>query len=137
MAKKKSIKETSNGAPREVVAQISFPDIASKTDLECRTVVEDQILVIDASSSRSMSTYWMTENTTFTQDFLSAAECKVYVRFVDNLPLELTPPKKRGEAERVNRQFFLPFHITKDELYSFQNVSPFPHQTLRRSCMNV
>jgi hypothetical protein len=84
-----------------------------------------------------MSTHWMTENTTFTQDFLSATECKAYVRFVDNLPLELTPPKKRGEAERINRQFFLPFHITKNDLCSFQTVSPYLHQTLRRSCMNV
>ena len=25
------------------------------------------------------------------------------MKFIDSLPLELTPPKKRGEAERVNR----------------------------------
>jgi hypothetical protein len=33
---------------------------------------------------------------------LSAEECKSFVRFIDGLPLELTPPKKRGEADRVN-----------------------------------
>lgn len=37
------------------------------------------------------------------QDLFSPEECKAYVKFIDSLPLELTPPKKRGEAERVNR----------------------------------
>lgn len=32
-------------------------------------------------------------------------ECKRFVKFIDELPLELTPPKKRGEAERVNREW--------------------------------
>lgn len=39
------------------------------------------------------------------QDFFSATECKAFAKFIDKLPLELTPPKKRGEAERVNREF--------------------------------
>lgn len=39
------------------------------------------------------------------KNFLSAAECKAYAQFIDNLPLELTPPKKRGEASRVNCEF--------------------------------
>jgi hypothetical protein len=39
------------------------------------------------------------------KDFFSAAECKAFTKFIDELPLELTPPKKRGEAERVNRAF--------------------------------
>ena len=36
------------------------------------------------------------------QGFLSVEECKRLVQFINNVPLELTPPKKKGEAERVN-----------------------------------
>jgi len=46
----------------------------------------------------------MIVNCAHTQDFFSPGECKAYTKFIDTLPLELTPPKKRGEAERVNRQ---------------------------------
>jgi hypothetical protein len=38
------------------------------------------------------------------QDFFSPTECKAFVKFIDDLPLELTPPKRRGEANRVNRK---------------------------------
>jgi hypothetical protein len=38
------------------------------------------------------------------QNLFSVDECKRFVKFIDELPLELTPPKKRGEAERVNRK---------------------------------
>ncbi|RDB23990.1 hypothetical protein Hypma_008684 [Hypsizygus marmoreus] len=62
-----------------------FPPLIAKTDLECRVLLEDQILLID--------------------DFFTPAECKAFVKFIDDLPLELTPPKKRGEAERVNHRF--------------------------------
>jgi hypothetical protein len=37
-----------------------------------------------------------------TQNVLDAEECKRFTKFIDTLPLELTPPKKRGEADRVN-----------------------------------
>ncbi|KAG6898252.1 hypothetical protein C0992_002266 [Termitomyces sp. T32_za158] len=40
-------------------------------------------------------------------EFFSPAECKAFVKFIDELPLELTPPKKRGEAERLNYRFSL------------------------------
>ncbi|KAJ7098037.1 hypothetical protein B0H15DRAFT_823851 [Mycena belliarum] len=66
-------------------ASVAFPDISLKYDLECHTLLEDQILVID--------------------DILSAAECQSFVKFIDGLPLELTPPKKRGEAERHNHRY--------------------------------
>ncbi|KAI6036381.1 hypothetical protein BKA83DRAFT_4162091 [Pisolithus microcarpus] len=49
---------------------------ARPNDLLRRVLLEDQIITID--------------------------ECKKLVRFIDGLPLELTPPKKKGEAERVN-----------------------------------
>jgi len=38
-------------------------------------------------------------------ELFSPAECKSFTKFIDNLPLELTPPKKPGEAERVNQRF--------------------------------
>lgn len=37
------------------------------------------------------------------QDFFSREECKSFVKLIDGLPLELTPPKKKGEADRFNR----------------------------------
>jgi len=36
------------------------------------------------------------------QNVLTPAECQSFVDFIDSQPLELTPPKKRGEADRVN-----------------------------------
>jgi hypothetical protein len=36
------------------------------------------------------------------QSVLTSAECRSFVDFIDSQPLELTPPKKRGEADRVN-----------------------------------
>jgi len=89
MAKKKAEKKQ-DPSPSATVAdsapvQIIFPELAEKSDLECRTILEDQIIVID--------------------DFFSPAECKTFAKFIDGLPLELTPPKKRGEAERVNQRF--------------------------------
>lgn len=63
---------------------VKFPELSTKKDLECRVLLEDQILLID--------------------NLFSADECKRFVKFIDELPLELTPPKKRGEAERVNHR---------------------------------
>ncbi|OJT14608.1 hypothetical protein TRAPUB_8854 [Trametes pubescens] len=67
---------------------VKFPELSPKEGLECRAILEDQILLID--------------------DFFSPEECKAYVKFIDSLPLELTPPKKRGEAERVNHRMSIP-----------------------------
>ncbi|KAF9476339.1 hypothetical protein BDN70DRAFT_812482 [Pholiota conissans] len=87
MAKKQSPKKLGAAAqPADPTQpQVVFPEISSKTELECRSILEDQIIIID--------------------DLFSPAECKAFVKFIDSLPLELTPPKKRGEAERVNQRF--------------------------------
>lgn len=61
---------------------LKFPTIAPKTDLTVRTLLDDQIILIDGFLSKNESSSWST--------------------FIDGLPLELTPPKKRGEADRVN-----------------------------------
>ncbi|KAI0363461.1 hypothetical protein BV20DRAFT_958221 [Pilatotrama ljubarskyi] len=83
MAKKTRAAATPS-APPSKSPTMRFPDVAPKAGLECRAVLEDQILLID--------------------DLFSPEECKAYVKFIDGLPLELTPPKKRGEAERVNQR---------------------------------
>jgi len=61
-----------------------FPILSEKHDLQCTELVEDQILLLDG--------------------FLSPEECFAFVYFIEKLPLEPTPPKKKGEAERVNRK---------------------------------
>ncbi|KAJ7774699.1 hypothetical protein B0H16DRAFT_1507956 [Mycena metata] len=71
--------------PAPTESSAVFPDISPKSELECRVLLDNQIIVID--------------------DVFSPAECKSFVKFIDSLPLELTPPKKRGEAERHNHRF--------------------------------
>ncbi|KAK0210636.1 hypothetical protein DFS33DRAFT_1294426 [Desarmillaria ectypa] len=95
MAKKSNTQEKSTKRTQQpTTAQLSsstkrisidLPNISPKRHLECRVLLENQILLVD--------------------NFLSAAECKAIAQFIDNLPLELTPPKRRGEAVRVNYRF--------------------------------
>ncbi|TCD66697.1 hypothetical protein EIP91_001051 [Steccherinum ochraceum] len=77
-------------------SRIAFPSVSSKEGLECRALLEDQILVID--------------------DFFSPEECKTFVKFIDGLPLEMTPPKKKGEAERVNQDQSVKLYNSKDRI---------------------
>ncbi|KAG6843058.1 hypothetical protein H0H93_002427 [Arthromyces matolae] len=82
MARKtKSTRTTAN-----TVDQVQFPPVAPKEGLQCRVLLDDQILLVDG--------------------LFSPEECKAFVKFIEDLPLELTPPKKRGEAERVNCMLF-------------------------------
>ncbi|KAK0240254.1 hypothetical protein EDD85DRAFT_824869 [Armillaria nabsnona] len=91
MAKKSKTQEKSTKHTQQSTAQssssegIDLPNISPKRHLECRVLLENQILLVD--------------------NFLSAPECKGIAQFIDNLPLELTPPKRRGEAVRVNYRF--------------------------------
>ncbi|KAK7467038.1 dolichyl-P-Man:Man(5)GlcNAc(2)-PP-dolichol alpha-1,3-mannosyltransferase [Stygiomarasmius scandens] len=84
---KKTERKTGTTQAKAVTSRAidSFPALSPKAELSCRVFLEDQILLID--------------------DLLSPAECKSFRNFIDNLPMELTPPKKRGEAERVNYRF--------------------------------
>ncbi|KAK7693685.1 hypothetical protein QCA50_003256 [Cerrena zonata] len=61
-----------------------FPPVQPKEGLESEVILDDQIITIS--------------------DLFSVEECKAFVKFIEGLPLELTPPKKRGEAERVNHR---------------------------------
>jgi hypothetical protein len=76
---------TKKKATPKPVPSVIFPALSPKASLECHVLLEDQILVID--------------------DLLSNKECKEFTKFIDSLPLELTPPKKKGEADRFNHRF--------------------------------
>jgi hypothetical protein len=62
------------------------------------------------------------------QNVLTSAECRSFVDFIDSQPLELTPPKKRGEADRVNCKLF---DSKRPSLASSQTGSPFLRPSLQ------
>ena len=71
------------------------------------------------------------------QDFLSPAECKTFVKFIDDLPLELTPPKRRGEADRLNRKadpFFYHQLMTLHCRSLFCDIFEFCSEVAHRPC---
>ncbi|KAH9857043.1 hypothetical protein C2E23DRAFT_720762 [Lenzites betulinus] len=92
-------------------SSVVFPGISPKEGLECRAILDDQILLID--------------------DLFSPEECKAYVKFIDSLPLELTPPKKRGEADRVNHRMSIPSTDFAQRLHKVlaPHLPEFPYPT--------
>ncbi|KAI0780767.1 hypothetical protein BD413DRAFT_600304 [Trametes elegans] len=110
MAKKTRAAAASALAPSKPLT-VNFPPVSHKEGLQCRALLEDQILLID--------------------DFFSPEECKTYVKFIDSLPLELTPPKKRGEAERVNHRMSITSVDFAQRLYSVlaPHLPDFPYPT--------
>ncbi|KAI6150558.1 hypothetical protein BKA82DRAFT_4117185 [Pisolithus tinctorius] len=82
MMVRKGSKQARTAPPKCEDQRIGFPPIFPKNDLLPHVILEDQIIIIDG--------------------LLSAEECKKFVKFIDELSLELTPPKRKGEAERVN-----------------------------------
>ncbi|KAF9452307.1 hypothetical protein P691DRAFT_661362 [Macrolepiota fuliginosa MF-IS2] len=115
MAKKKATTKattpTTSSAVSVAAVSVDFPGLSLKEELQCRTVLEDQILVVD--------------------ELLSPAECKAYVKFINGLPLELTPPKKKGEAERVNYRFSVTSLDFAQKLHSLLTpyLPSFPYPT--------
>ncbi|KAI9065115.1 hypothetical protein FKP32DRAFT_1756908 [Trametes sanguinea] len=112
MAKKTRSAPAATPAAVSKSTMVRFPEISCKQGLECRALLEDQILFID--------------------DFFSPEECKAYVKLIDSLPLELTPPKKKGEAERVNHRISVPSVEFAQRLYSVlapHLPSEFPYPT--------
>jgi hypothetical protein len=98
-------KEKSRTVAANTELPVVFPDISPKSELECRVLLENQIVVIDVCYLFYSTTGALID--LLSQDIFSPAECKFFVKFIDSLPLELTPPKKRGEAERYNRRLVL------------------------------
>ncbi|KAI6045648.1 hypothetical protein EDC04DRAFT_3030930 [Pisolithus marmoratus] len=112
---RKGSKQSARIAPSKREDQhIEFPAISPKNDLLPRVILEDQIVTIDG--------------------FLSTEECKKFVRFIDGLPLELTPPKKKGEAERVNYRLSVFSPPFSEKLHSLllPHLPSFPHPASAR-----
>lgn len=78
---------------------IPFPRLSEKSHIRCHTFLEDQILLLSVRLYRHLI---FLDTETAPQSVLTPAECRSFVDFIDSQPLELTPPKKRGEADRVN-----------------------------------
>jgi len=87
MAKKKAVAAAAV-APKPAPIVVVFPELSEKNHIRCDTFLEDQVLLL---------------NNVFTP-----AECRTFVDFIDGQPLELTPHKKRGEADRVNYRVSMP-----------------------------
>lgn len=88
----------------------TFPTLTSKDDVTCTTLLDDQILLLDVCVARSLLYRLLSRLTEeyihmFLQNMFTYEECRQFVKFIDGLPLELTPPKKRGEADRLNRSY--------------------------------
>ncbi|KAH9180487.1 hypothetical protein EDB89DRAFT_31071 [Lactarius sanguifluus] len=76
MVKKKAAAATAavlKPTPKAVI----FPELSEKNHVRCDTFLEDQVLLLE-QSAKPLST------------------------LLTSQPLELTPPKKRGEADRIN-----------------------------------
>ncbi|KAI6132072.1 hypothetical protein EDD16DRAFT_1689203 [Pisolithus croceorrhizus] len=117
MVRKGSKQDARPAPPKREDERIGFPPVFPKNDLFPRVTLEDQIITIDG--------------------FLSAGECKQLVRFIDGLPLELTPPKKKGEAERVNYRLSLFSPSFAEKLHSLllPHLPSFPYPArLPHSC---
>ncbi|KLO12617.1 hypothetical protein SCHPADRAFT_829289 [Schizopora paradoxa] len=99
---------------------LQFPSLASKKNLSCEVVEEDQIIII--------------------QDALNEDECKRFIDFVEGLPLELTPPPKKGDAQRVNHRISISspeFARTLFELFAPHLPSFTPYLSISSSTRNA
>ncbi|KAH9981357.1 hypothetical protein BGW80DRAFT_1162834 [Lactifluus volemus] len=94
---------------------IKFPELSEKGHIQCHTFLEDQVLLLG--------------------NVFTPAECRTFVEFIDSQPLELTPPKKRGEAARVNHRVSLPSPDFADRLWIILRphlpTFPYPASTKR------
>ena len=99
MVKKKLTAAIPKPAPKALI----FPELSEKNSIRCNTFLEDQVLLLNVCLSRCSLTLASKYNNIF-QNLFTPAECRTFVDFIDSQPLELTPPKKRGEADRVNRR---------------------------------
>jgi hypothetical protein len=109
---------------------IPFPRLSEKSHIRCHTFLDDQILLL--SVRLLLSTFTFLDTETAPQNVLTSAECHSFVDFIDSQPLELTPPKKRGEAVRVNCNRVLSFDSSKrPSLASSQTGSPYLRPSLQ------
>ncbi|KAI0957416.1 hypothetical protein AcW1_005815 [Taiwanofungus camphoratus] len=92
-----------------------FPHISPKSTLNCHALLDDQILLVNG--------------------FLDSEECRALVKFVDDQSLELIPPKKKGEAVRVNYRVSLTSADIAKQLFNLltPHLPPFPYPLSRRT----
>ena len=109
---------------------IPFPSLSEKSHIRCHTFLEDQILLLSVRAVYCPLIFLDTE-TAPPQNVLTSAECRSFVDFIDSQPLELTPPKKRGEAVRVNCKHRFSFDSKRPGLASSQTGSPFLRTSLQ------
>ena len=103
MAKKKASAAVAI-VPKPAPIAVVFPELSEKTHIQCDTFLEDQVLLLNVCLSRCSLT--VTSKSNIFQNVFTPAECRSFVDFIDRQPLELTPHKKRGEADRVNCKSF-------------------------------
>lgn len=97
MVKNKTAAATA-AVPKPTPKAVVFPELSEKTNVRCDTFLEDQVLLLS--------------------NVFTPAECRTLVDFVDSQPLELTPPKKRGEADRVNYRVSISSSEFADRLWT-------------------
>ncbi|KAL5529213.1 hypothetical protein ACEPAG_5187 [Sanghuangporus baumii] len=81
--KEKLANSTSN-VSRTPPGDVQFPSVSPKESLVVNDFVPDKILLIP--------------------DVFDESECKRFIELIEELPLELTPTPKKGEAVRVNHR---------------------------------
>lgn len=99
MAKKKAA-AAAVVVPKPTPIAVVFPELSEKNHIQCDTFLEDQVLLLNVCLSRCSPT--LASRSNIFQNVFTPAECRSFVDFIDRQPLELTPHKKRGEADRVN-----------------------------------
>jgi hypothetical protein len=98
MAKKKAA--AAAGVPKPAPIAAVFPQLSEKNHIRCDTFLEDQVLLLNVCLFRCSPT--LASKSNIFQNVFTPAECRTFVDFINSQPLELTPHKKRGEADRVN-----------------------------------
>ncbi len=101
MVKKKAAPATA-AVPKPAPKAVVFPQLSEKIYVQCDTFLEDQVLLLKVCLSRCSPTGTLASKSNIFQNVFTPAECRTFVDFIDSQPLELTPPKKRGEADRIN-----------------------------------
>ncbi|PAV23667.1 glycosyltransferase family 58 [Pyrrhoderma noxium] len=88
---------------------VDFPPLTSKFYLEIKEIESDQIILIPNA--------------------LDEGECKRFIKFIEERPLELTPAPKKGEALRVNYRVSMQSPSFANELFNMlaPHLPEFPY----------
>lgn len=81
---------------------VVFPPLTRKHNLALNEIEPDKIILIPVGATLSKVSCMLKPK--MRQNAFDEGECKQFIKFIDSLPLELTPAPKKGEALRVNRE---------------------------------